>query len=61
MGTRTNKVSKTSPTHDKLLYKDTRRTLKRMPTLVEPSPIVITCHKIEAAYTHYSVVRTFYL
>jgi hypothetical protein len=50
MGTRTNQVSKTQVMIS-MPDKQRGRTPKRMPSLEEPSPIIITRHKIEAAYS----------
>jgi len=60
MGTRTNQVPKTQVMIS-MPNKKKGRTPKRMSNLQEPSPIIITRHKIEAAYSPYNATSTFYL
>jgi hypothetical protein len=42
-----------------LLNKESGGTLKRMPSLDKPSPIIITHLKIKVVYAHYNVIDTF--
>jgi hypothetical protein len=60
MGTRTNQVPKTQVMIS-MPDKEKGRTPRKMPSLQEPSPIIITRHKIEAAYSPYNATSTFYL
>jgi hypothetical protein len=61
-GTRRNQVLEPSPPIVRnILNKERGGTPKRMPSLEEPSPIIITRLKIKVVYAHYNAINTLYM